>query len=600
MKIIFFPSIRETQGAEEAGDFQKLAEQYFSSFERKPIKGGKLFSLAIYGDEKKRRDSNVIGMGGIVLDFDDAKQDTYEILANELEDYPHVAYSTYSATEENPKFRVILPFKESISKEAWAEVYRGFVAMIGNPEGLDAGSRDLSRAYFMPITPLNGGYKHWIKTNLSSGVFFDPSSLLVEVSEETLPIIPAPIVSHSIATTKSSGRNNSLKAQACACLAAGKTILETVEEIMLYDLTTHSPPLFRDASEGFDPNNPELGAFKFVSQIWQSVARNNRLTVQPIKKKGGKAKEVSIQDISKYYMTAQQLVGHEFAPVQFIIEDTLPEGFALLCGRPKLGKSWLALDYAMSVSEGGEAMGAKGTSKGTVLYLALEDNLRRLQNRIRLTGRQVNEKLHLVTSWPKAQEGGIEQIQNFLAEHPDTKLIIIDTLARFRGNCKGQNVYQEDTDTIAPLQALALEHKIAMLVIHHTRKLGSEDWLDTIGGSTGLSGAADTLMVLKRERGQADAFLLGSGRDIADFEFPMNFNQDTKTWQIVGIDTTVAKLPDELFHLLALLEQNPNGLTTSEIMDISGQCRRTINRRLNQLELEGLSKKDGESWKIND
>jgi len=139
-----------------------------------------------------------------------------------------------------------------------------------------------------------------------------------------------------------------------------------------------------------------------------------------------------------------------------------------------------------------------------------------------------------------------------------------------------------------------------MLVIHHTRKLGSEDWLDTIGGSTGLSGAADTLMVLKRERGQADAFLLGSGRDIADFEFPMNFNQDTKTWQIIGMDTDLAKLPNEIYNLLAIMRANPDGLTTGEIIDMSGQPRRAINRRLNQLELEGLSKKDGKLWKICD
>ena len=216
-------------------------------------------------------------------------------------------------------------------------------------------------------------------------------------------------------------------------------------------------------------------------------------------------------------VTAADLMATELPPVRWGVRGVLPEGVTLLAGKPKLGKSWLALGLCVAVAAGGVALGTRQVEQGDVLYLALEDNRRRLQKRLgKMLCGPAPEGLEIATAWPKLDEGGVEALGAWLGEHPEARLVAVDTLAKIRPRTRGQNVYQDDYAALEELLPLAAEHEVAIVVVHHTRKMAAADPLDEISGSTGLTGGVDGVLVLKRDRGKADAVLHVDGRDIEE------------------------------------------------------------------------------------
>ena len=111
-----------------------------------------------------------------------------------------------------------------------------------------------------------------------------------------------------------------------------------------------------------------------------------------------------------------------------IIEEFLYAGEYILAGAPKIGKSFLVAQIAYHVSMG-RKLWKYEAHQGTVLYLALEDDFQRIQNRMfRMYGVDDTPNLHFATAAGKIGNGLDEQLDNFVLEHTDTKLIIIDTM----------------------------------------------------------------------------------------------------------------------------------------------------------------------------
>jgi hypothetical protein len=270
-------------------------------------------------------------------------------------------------------------------------------------------------------------------------------------------------------------------------------------------------------------------------------------------------------------ITAADLMAMTFEPTRWVVPGVLPEGLSLLAGKPKKGKSWMALGMCEAVAVGGVAFGTRRVEQGDTLYLALEDNTKRLQKRLRkvLDGRAAPEKMHLHTAWPRLDEGGAEQLDEWLTEHPDTRLVVIDTLAKIRKPAGGANIYAEDYAALELLLPLAAKHGVAIVVVHHLRKMAAADPMDEISSSTGLTAGVDGFLILRRAPGSKGPTLYVDGRDIEEpTEYALRWNMNTATWTIEG-DAEAVHLSRERGDILLTLNRSPEPMTPKEVADVT-------------------------------
>ena len=236
--------------------------------------------------------------------------------------------------------------------------------------------------------------------------------------------------------------------------------------------------------------------------------------------------------------TATDLMTRDLPPIEQIVRGIVYEGVTVFAGKPKQGKTWLMLSLALDVAGGKTAMGSSPVQQGEVLYLALEDNHRRLHKRIKklLAGREAPTGVYFASGWPRLDEGVVEALDAFLTEHPNIRLVIGDTLARLKPRALGKRPqYDEDREGIDSLIPLADKHAVAIILVHHLRESESDDPFDMIHGSAGLTAGVDAALVLKRKRGEADAYLYGDGRDYENpVELALKWNAITATWTIIG------------------------------------------------------------------
>ena len=301
----------------------------------------------------------------------------------------------------------------------------------------------------------------------------------------------------------------------------------------------------------------------------------------------------STQQPTPTIFSLQDLLSWELSPVRWAIPDILPEGLTLLAGKPKLGKSWLALSTALAIAAGGVALGKQPVARGAVLYLALEDNARRLQARSKqlltsMTG--VPQGIEFALCWPRLDEGGVDCLETYLKDHPDVRLVVIDTWAKIapRANTRSCSQYAGDYEALTPLKTLADTYHVSILAIHHLRKMGSSDVLDEITGSIGITGAVDGTLILKRERGQAEATLFVTGRDVEQEQhLALSFDATTALWTLVGNAEEVTRTRERQEILNLLTEQLPDGMCPREIAEALDKNYHTTRSLLRRLEEAG-------------
>jgi hypothetical protein len=295
-------------------------------------------------------------------------------------------------------------------------------------------------------------------------------------------------------------------------------------------------------------------------------------------------------------ISAVDLLSEELPEVRWAVPEIIPEGVTLLAGKPKLGKSWAALGLCVAVATGGVALGEIRVQGGDALYLALEDNPRRVHKRLKklLAGDAPPARLHVAFDWPRAGDGGAEALQAWLEQHPDCRLVVIDTLARFKPRVTGRRTqYDEDRDAVDPLVPVAAEHGVALVLIHHLREMESEDPLDMIQGSAGLTGGVDGALVLKRRRGKADAYLHVDGRDIErPAELALKFDGQAATWAIVG-DAEEYRLSEGRRAILRVLENADEPLSPRDIAEMTEANPGATREMLSQMVRAGQVKNLG-------
>lgn len=234
----------------------------------------------------------------------------------------------------------------------------------------------------------------------------------------------------------------------------------------------------------------------------------------------------------------------DLPPVYFVVDGLLPQGLALLASPPKFGKSWAMLDLCCAVASGGWFLG-RHANKSPCLYLALEDSDNRLQSRLNkiLNGKEAPRDFYYATAAPGLANGLIEQLEVFMQGHPDTRLVVIDTFQKVRSVMGGKaNAYGVDYADAGALKAFADKHGLCLLLVHHLRKMQDDsDPFNRISGTSGILGAADTALVLARDkRSDAETLLSITGRDVDEAELVCRFNKGTFRWEVLGDAETVA------------------------------------------------------------
>lgn len=258
-----------------------------------------------------------------------------------------------------------------------------------------------------------------------------------------------------------------------------------------------------------------------------------------------------------------------------IIDGLLYPGTYLFAGAPKVGKSFLMAQLAYHVSTGTELWGYP-VRKGTVLYLALEDDYKRLQERFyRMFGTDSTDNLHISVSANYLSDGLCDQLTGFLNSHPDTNLIIIDTLQKIRGTVNDSYSYSNDYELITRLKQFTDNSEICLMLVHHTRKQQADDKFDMISGTNGLLGSADGAFVLQKERRTSNAAVLEiAGRDQQDQKLHIVRDNEKLIWTLDSAETELWKEPPEpLLIKLAdfVTEEHPQWIgSPTELVQVLG------------------------------
>jgi len=303
---------------------------------------------------------------------------------------------------------------------------------------------------------------------------------------------------------------------------------------MICNMKTTAPV----SSVGADEGQPkEISSKPSVTEVRENRNRNVR--------SGKKEMET---------VTMNRLLDHTFEPRPPVIDSLLYSGTYIFVGPPKIGKSFLMAQIAWHVANG-MPFWDNPVRKGTVLYLALEDDYARLQGRLsKMFGEEGTDHLHLTVRAKTLMEGLMRELEQFRLEHSDTNLIIIDTLQKIRDASGEQFSYGNDYEVMSRLKDFSDRYKVCILVVHHTRKMDSKDSFDMISGTNGIFGAADGAFVLqKKRRTDPEAVLEITGRDQPDAKLTIEFDPDRCIWSLKEREgALLKKIPDPV--LMAIQE----------------------------------------------
>lgn len=270
-------------------------------------------------------------------------------------------------------------------------------------------------------------------------------------------------------------------------------------------------------------------------------------------------------------ISAYDLLGMELEQPYTVVENMICQGLTILAGDPKVGKSWLCLDLCNSICNEETFLGFN-TNKCECSYFALEDSENRLQNRLKkLTVRKDTLKnFHIQTKCSPLDEGLLEELENHLKEFPNVKFIIIDTLQKVRETkSNGNNMYKQDYSEMTKIKTFADAHKINITAIHHLKKGQEDDVFNKLNGSNGITGAADTIIIISKIKNKKEVKFSIEGRDVEMNEKLLLFNTETCKWEVVCSDLEARKDMTDIerynhnptvIAIKKLLEDKPTGV----------------------------------------
>jgi AAA domain-containing protein/DNA primase RepB-like protein len=323
---------------------------------------------------------------------------------------------------------------------------------------------------------------------------------------------------------------------------------------------------------------------------WGSEARDIRAMCASWNKKKLNGQRSATPSPSSVGM--EELSAMEFKPVNFLVPDLIPaEGVTLICSKPKVGKSWFLYDLCISTAIDRDVLGDRRPLQGHALYLALEDSLRRLQRR----GEKMlpawlgpwPQNVRVAVEWPRVDQGGLDRIREWVVTTRSAgatcACIAIDVLKMIRPAGQDRKAaYDRDYEALVGLRSLAHELGVAIVVAHHTRKLASDDLLDLVSGTLGLSGSADTIIVIERQGG---GFVFDvRGRDVEAAQLAATFDKESCRWAIAG-DAAMVRRSAEREAVLSAFRDAKEPLTvellTAALREADSNSAVTVSKSRN-------------------
>ena len=276
------------------------------------------------------------------------------------------------------------------------------------------------------------------------------------------------------------------------------------------------------------------------------------------------------------YKDADTLLSEPMPQIRFHIPGILPHGTHLLCGSPKVGKSWMALWLAVRIASGEPVWGIPTEPCG-VLYLGLEDTEQRIRDRLYHLTECAPERLHIAVRCERLFDGLQEELEHYLMMNPDTGIVIIDTLQKVRADRYDNSLYRADYNDITAIKQLGDDLGITFILVHHLRKMADDtDPFNMISGSNGLSGAVDGMYLLQKDkRTENTAMLIATGRDIEMQQFRLAF--EDRKWEMLEMAQTEQlqeKVPDILYDIVDFVREKRVWFGSSTLL-----CRQLLEEK---------------------
>lgn len=508
---------------------------------------------------KGRTAGDILAVRAVFCDFDDGPADSYAV---------EPSFIVYSVRGPQPYWLL----EPGSSVEEFRLAQQQLAAFYGS----DPAVHDPSRVMRLPgffhckgepvmVTGLRGAGR---RQSLREVLAAHPAKVAPRVELIRDPDVPIPFGQHDTTLFR------------LACRYAAKR----------YEIGDARRLILADARRCVGAIYPDDSALEKVERAYREYSTGELITLSPI--------------------SGQTILSTEYPPINFIVPGMLAEGLVLLAGRPKIGKSFMALNLAVAVSAGGVFLGRHATAQGGVLYLALEDTERRIKKRLLDFGlAAIPDSLYFLFKISRLDAGGAKSLDDYMTAHKAVKLVVVDVLNKVKsGRSKGADSYQHDADQISLLQTIAMEHGATLLVLTHDRKAGSEDWLDMVTGTLGIAGTADSIARLERNRSTRQARLQITGRDHEDQDLGVEMGSNG-IWQVVGPGATVGQSPERQKILAALpldgsgpghrkskdgtSYSHPPGKTPKELAEDIDVDHNTIKKALPAMEASGLVRSMG-------
>jgi len=476
----------------------------------------------------------------LTIDADDATDhDVEDFLA--MEDYVFFVHTTHTSTVDNPRLRWLFPLTRPVTSEEYRLLVCYMKGLVG-ADTIDETTDQPERLMFWPSVSCDVDYYCCV----GGDTILDPDSILDGLDPEDIPVAPRskPTSSSSVVSDfedldgmlGEGQRNNGVFIFASRLRTAGLDQEEILDMARIFN-DNHCSPALPD-SEVRTIVHSVGGRYKkgeiIPLSLWNADADFDDLGAV-YKKEAPIFGESCIDDLWAENVEDQE----------FIVKELIPTGVGGIIAPPKFGKSWLCLDLCIAVATGTPFLGFE-TEQNEVLYLALEDGKRRLNRRSKVVAGEerkvLKKKLHYDLKAPTLDNGFLKKLEETLKVYPDIKLVVVDTLQKVRGEMKrGESVYQYDYREVSDLHNFAIDHNIALVVVHHTKKgIDDSDPLSNASGSNGVSGSLDfSLNLLKKKRSDKTTKLAIIGRDTEEETYVLQFDKPTCRWINLGKERDV-------------------------------------------------------------